>query len=278
MIQTGDSQEKWLSELITHDLTLHYSVKNVIYSGRSAFQQIDIFETETLGRSLVLDGKTQSTETDEHMYHEALVHPSMSFHDSPKSVFVGGGGEGATLREVLAYSTVERVVMVDLDPQVVKLCREFLPNHSDGAFDDSRVELYHEDARNYLEGCEDSFDVIILDLVDPLEAGTAYKLYTREFYEIVRSKLNPHGLMVTQSGPASLLNYTECFTAIINTIGGVFPQAIPYTAYIPSFVTLWGFTIASVDDQPRIYDSPNVDGVIADRLVNESVGLKLVTL
>ena len=92
---------KWFFELITSDLVMMYRVKNYLYSGRTPFQSVEILETDSLGRSLVLDGKTQSTTFDEHIYHEALVHPAMLLHPNPRSVFIGGGGEGATLRETL---------------------------------------------------------------------------------------------------------------------------------------------------------------------------------
>ena len=261
-----DLPGKWFFELITADLVLLYRIKKAVYSGRTAFQAVEILDTETLGRSLILDGKTQSTEVDEYIYHEALVHPAMLFHPNPQSVLICGGGEGATLREVLTHSSVERVVMVDLDSQVVELCREYLPNHSMGAFDDPRVELLHRDARRYIADCQDPFDVVILDLVDPLEGGTAYTLYTREFYEIARAKLSPGGFLVTQSGPTSLLNYTECFTAIVHTLSGLFPRVVPYTVHIPSFMTLWGFTIAFADAEPRDYGPEEVDSLISRRL------------
>jgi len=261
------SSGKWFSELITPDMLLRYRVKQTLYSGKTDYQQIDILETDTLGKSLILDGKTQSTEVDEHIYHETLVHPPMLLHTNPKSVFIGGGGEGATLREVLLHNSVERVVMVDLDPQVVQLCREYLPAHSSGAFDDPRLELWHQDARGYLVDCQESFDVIVLDLVDPLEGGTAYTLYTREFYEIACAKLNPGGLLVTQSGPASLLNFTECFTPIVNTLSSLSWRVLPYSVYVPSFVTLWGFTIAFSGSGPLNYAPSEMDQLINQRLI-----------
>ena len=261
-----DLPGKWFFELITTDLVLLYRIKTAVYSGSTGFQDVEVLDTAALGRSLVLDGKTQSAEADEHLYHEALVHPAMLFHPNPRSALIGGGGEGATLREVLAHSSMERVVMVDLDSQVVELCRKYLPNHSMGAFDDPRVELLHRDAKRYLADCQDLFDVVILDLVDPLEEGTAYTLYTREFYEIVRSRLNSGGLLVTQSGPTSLLNYTECFTAIVHTLSGLFPRVVPYTVHVPSFMTPWGFTIAFADAEPRDYGPAEVDSLISLRL------------
>ena len=156
-----------------------------------------------------MDGKTQSTERDEHIYHESLVHPAMLSHPNPRTVFIGGGGEGGTLREALSHRSVERAVMIDLDREVVELCRTYLPRHHQGSFDDPRVELLHQDAREYLANSRETFDVMVMDLVDPLEGGTAYLLYTTEYYDIIKARLGPQGVMVTQSGPSGLLSYQE---------------------------------------------------------------------
>ena len=214
-----DMSGNWFIESVSPELSVMLKVRKVYYSGQTAFQKVDVLDSELFGRSLILDGKTQSTERDEHVYHETLVHPAMFCNPDPKQVFIGGGGEGGTLREVLRHKSVERATMVDLDSEVVALCREHLPNHHKGSFDDPRSNLIHEDARGYLQGTSDYYDVIILDLVDPLEGGTAALLYTQEFYAIAKSRLNPGGVLVTQSGPAGLLNYTECFTTIFKTLG-----------------------------------------------------------
>ncbi len=240
-------------------------VRKVLYSGETAYQKVDVLDSSVFGRSLVLDGKTQSTERDEHIYHEALVHPAMLSHTNPREVFIGGGGEGATLREVLAHKSVDRVVMVDLDQEVVELCREFLPQHHQGSFDDARTTLVHGDAREYLANCSDRFDVMVLDLVDPLEAGTAYLLYTEEFYQIAKAKLNPGGVLVTQSGPAGLLSYQECFTTIFRTLSSVFGYTAAAQAHIPAFQTLWSFTMASDKPLPS-FTEEDVDRLVADRI------------
>ena len=234
---------KWHIELVTSGTMAMYRIKDIIHTGRTPYQTVDILDTQTLGRCLVLDGKTQSSEADEHVYHEALVHPALLAHPRPCSVLIGGGGEGATLREVLRQSSVQRVVMLDLDREVVELCRRYLPSHHQGSFDDPRVDLLHQDVRQYLVACEESFDVMIMDLVDSTEGGPSWSLYTQEFYGIARSRLNPGGILVTQAGPAGLLNYTECFTAIAKTLSEAFPQAYPYTVYVPAFGTLWGFVL-----------------------------------
>ena len=235
---------KWLFELISHDMTLGYRIKKVLYSGKTQYQSVDIIETDTLGTSLVLDGKTQSSSVDEYIYHESLVHPAMIAHSNPRKVFIGGGGEGATLREVINHRSVERVVMLDLDREVVDLCRNYLSKHSDGSFDDNRLELIHSDAREYLLNSNEFFDVIILDLVDPLEEGTAYTLYTQEFYAIAKNRLTDDGILVTQSGPSGLLHYRECFSPIYRTLMTIFSEVHPYNIHIPAFGTMWGFCVA----------------------------------
>ena len=254
---------KWYLETVFPDLAIMLRVQEVLYSGRTKYQAIEVVESEVFGRSLVLDGKTQSTEKDEHIYHESLVHPAMLMHPNPRTVFIGGGGEGGTLREALAHRSVERVTMLDLDEEVVDLCRHYLPQHHQGSFDDPRLELLHQDARAYLEECDQTFDVMIMDLVDPLEGGTAYLLYTEEYYRIAKSKLNPGGVLVTQSGPSGLLALEECFTTIHNTLRGVFKHAVPWQVHVPAFHIPWGFNLAT---DAQLEAPADIDAAASQRL------------
>ena len=264
-----DISGKWFIETVFPDLAVMLKVRKVLYSGRTAYQAVEVLESEVFGRSLVLDGKTQSTERDEHVYHEALVHPAMLLHPGPRNVFIGGGGEGGTLREVLAHTDVERVVMLDLDREVVELCRRYLPQHHQGSFDDPRVELRHEDARGYLAASSETFDVMIMDLVDPMEGGPAYLLYTEEFYRIAKARMNPDSILVTQSGPAGLLSHQECFTTIYNTLSGIFNHTAPTQVHVPAFQTLWGLILAS--DSPF----PDVPGHQIDENIAQRIGKDL---
>ena len=255
----------WFAESVSPDLAVLLRLRSVIFSGATAYQKVEVLDSAVFGRSLVLDGKTQSTELDEFIYHESLVHPAMLCHPDPKSVFIGGGGEGGTLREVLAHDSVKSATMIDLDREVVELCRAHLPAHHQGSFDDPRVTLRHEDARAYLQADGDGFDVIVLDLVDPLEEGTAYLLYTDEFYRIAKARLNPGGILVTQSGPAGLPNHRECFTTIFHTLSQVFGHAAALQVHVPAFQTLWGFTIAS--DSPLFQQAEHeIDTAITRRI------------
>ncbi len=255
----------WFAESVSPDLAVLLRLRAVLFSGSTAYQKVEVLDSSVFGRSLILDGKTQSTEADEFIYHESLVHPAMLCHPEPKAVFIGGGGEGGTLREVLAHRSVESATMIDLDQEVVELCRAHLPDHHQGSFDDPRVTLLHQDARAYLQSGGNGFDVIVLDLVDPLEEGTAYLLYTDEFYRIAKSRLNPGGVLVTQSGPAGLPNHQECFTTIYHTLGEVFAHTVAVQVHVPAFQTLWGFTIASDSALPKLTDDKR-DSAIAQRV------------
>ena len=239
-----DPPTRWYYEYITPDLYLASHLTKVLFTGKTRYQRIEIIETVPFGRCLILDGRTQSSEADEFVYHEALVQPGLTSLHNPRSVFIAGGGEGATLREALSQRTVEQVVMVDLDQKVVELCQEYLPSHHQGAFQDPRLSLVYDDAAAYLEANPQRYDLLIIDVPDPLESGPAYLMYTQEFYRLANQRLNRGGLMVVQAGPAGPLNYHEVFTAVHHTISSVFPAVAPYRAYIPSFGSSWGFILA----------------------------------
>ena len=205
---------KWFLEVLGPGEGHLHAIRSVLLSKDSPFQHIEVMDLEDYGRALVLDGKVQSTQHDEFIYHEALVHPVMLLHPHPVRVMIIGGGEGATLREVLRHRTVQRALMVDIDREVVDVSRALLPELHGGAFEDVRTELVFEDARRWLEAHDEIFDVIIVDLSDPIEEGPCYRLYTREFYQLVTSRLSPGGMISLQSGtvaPHDLLNFSAIY-------------------------------------------------------------------
>ena len=262
----SDFTGQWHVEDITPDLLQVERIKGIVFSGRTAYQSVQILETVCFGKTLVLDGKTQSAELDEFVYHEALVQPPLTVHPRPETVFIAGGGEGATLRETLSHDTVRRVVMVDIDQEVVDLCRQHLPRHHQGAFDDPRAEVHFTDAYRFLEETKDSYDVIVIDVPDPLEAGPAYLLFTREFYELARGKLRPQGVLVAQAGHTGPAYMEQCFASVAHTMGTVFPTAYIYEAFIPCFGSTWGFVMGSIGPDPLALDGNAVDSVLSKRL------------
>ena len=262
--------DKWFYDRVSRNLIQLHSIEEVLYTGQTKFQSAEVIRSGAFGKCLMLDGKIQSSDVDEFIYHEALVQPSMITNPCPETVFIAGGGEGATLREVLSHNTVKRVVMVDIDAEVVAICQKYLPGHSLGSFEDKRTELYHVDARDYLAKGEEKFDIIIIDLPDPIEEGPAYLLYTREFYQLVRDRLTANGIICVQAGSATwteLLN----FNAVNNTLKSVFPIVSPYQVDVPCFGGPWGFCLASLNLNPVLLSVAEIDNRI---LARSLTGLK----
>ncbi|MEM1622796.1 MAG: polyamine aminopropyltransferase [Sulfolobales archaeon] len=218
-------------------------VKGVLVSKKSKYQQIDVVDTEELGRVLVLDGLVQSAEVDEFYYHESLVHPAMVLHPNPRKVLILGGGEGATLREVLKHNTVERAVMVDIDEEVVKVSRDYLSSWHSGAFDDPRAIVVIEDGKTFVERLREKFDVVIMDLTDPYGPEIARALYREEFIKRLYEVLTDDGVLSTQAG--SSFFYPEEFDDLYRSLMKVFKNVASFSVWIPSFGYSCNFIVAS---------------------------------
>uniref|UniRef100_A0A7N0VMF3 thermospermine synthase n=1 Tax=Kalanchoe fedtschenkoi TaxID=63787 RepID=A0A7N0VMF3_KALFE len=267
----GDVQRKscWYEEEIEENLRWCFALKSILHTGATRYQDIQLLDTKPFGKALVIDGKLQSAEIDEFIYHESLVHPALLHHSNPRSIFIMGGGEGSTAREILRHRTVEKVVMCDIDEEVVEFCKSYLAVNTE-AFADPKLEVIINDARAELQSREDQFDVIIGDLADPIEGGPCYQLYTKSFYEsIVKPKLNQEtGIFVTQAGPAGIFSHTEVFSCIYNTLKQVFKYVVPYSAHVPSYADTWGWVMAS--DSPFDLTAEALDLRMNQRIRGES--------
>jgi spermidine synthase len=243
-----------------------YEVTRVVARAQTAFQDVEIAETRSFGRALFLDGAPQSAVADEFVYHEALVHPALVAHAAPRRVLIAGGGEGATLREVLRHPGVERAAMVDIDGELVDLCREHLADMHQGAFDDPRADVVIGDALAYLREHDEAFDVIIIDLTDPSEDGPIGELYGEAFYRLVASRLAEGGIMVLQAytfGPGR----SEWQDRIGTTLGRVFSIVRRYRAEVPFFKDSWAFLTASNVHDPAAIPVESIDRLLAERHV-----------
>ncbi len=190
-----------------------------------------VFETRGFGRVLMLDGVVQATELDEFIYHEMMTHVPLFAHGAAERVLIIGGGDGGILREVLRHPLVQ-ATMVELDPDVVAVCREHMPSLSRGAFDDPRARLLFTDGVRFMAESTESFDVIIVDSTDPIGPGEV--LFTESFYADCRRRLTPGGILVTQNG-VPLLQPQE-MTATAGRLGRLFVDAGFYVAAIPTYV------------------------------------------
>jgi spermidine synthase len=243
------NRDRYFVEMYTENLVRKIKIDELYFEGRTKYQKVNCFSNEFLGKTLFLDEKIQSAQIDEYVYHEALVHPSLLVHPSPKDVLVIGGGEGATVREVLRHPSIRNVTMVDIDEELIEICEKYLPEWSDGAFDDERTKLIFSDAGKFVESTEKKFDIIISDLTEPVEKGPSVFLFTKEFFEKIRGILNQNGIFVLQAGSADPFYY-QFFVSCAKTLETVFSIVRPYWTFVSSFGLPWGFVLASNKTDP----------------------------
>ncbi len=226
----------------------------MILSKRTKYQEIVLTRSGDDFR-LFLDGSIQFSTTDEYRYHEMLVHPAITMCENPRiNVLVMGGGDGMAVREALKHDNVKSVTLVELDPQMIKLATEnqsFISVNGN-SLSDPRVKVVVGDAYKFITEKHGKFDVIIADFSDPHDE-TISKLYTREFYILIKKILSDGGIFVTQS--TSPLAAREAYWCINNTLRSVFSGTVPYHVYVPSFGD-WGFVIAS---DKRILSAKDID-------------------
>jgi spermidine synthase len=252
----------WFSEYLTPYDVYQHGIRAVLAHKKTAFQEMYIIDTGTYGTALVLDGQWQSSSGDEFLYHEPLVHPACVNHGAPKRVLLLGAGEGATLREVLKWQTVEKVVMVDIDAEVVEACRQHLTEMHQNAFDDPRAELIIADALGFLDDSEHEWDIIISDLSDPIEAGPSFQLFTKEYFEKCRRALRPDGYFVVQAGSVSPVKM-GLHVRLVNTVQAVFANVVSYSSHIPTYGTPWGFIMGSAQAINRQPGPAEIDALLA---------------
>ncbi|NKB63473.1 MAG: methyltransferase domain-containing protein [Gammaproteobacteria bacterium] len=197
-----------------------------------------------------------------HLYHEPLIHPACVYHGAPRSALILGGGEGATARELLKWNSMERVVMVDIDGELVGACKEFLPEMHAGAFDDVRSELIIGDAIDYLDHCKDRFDIVVCDLSDPVENSPAANFYTKEYILKCKSVLEENGYLIVQACAVDPLDIAP-HARMVNTVSSVFNEVASYGSFVPVFDDVWGFIIAGDQKIDRRPVPEDIDGILA---------------
>jgi len=244
----------------------HHAIDTVYFAGRSDFQQVSIVSTPVFGKMLVLDGDTQSSQHDEKIYHESLVHPAMAGAKDRSDVLILGGGEGATLREVLRHPEVKRCTMVDIDGLVVDLSKKFLPEWSAGAFDDKRARVIVGDALAFMREDSDRYGVIVSDLTEPLEDSPSNFLFNEDVFALIKSRLADGGVYVLQASTAAFHNLSlHCKMA--RTLRRHYKHVTSFFHYVPAFDTDWAFLACS----DRI-DLSTLDPVIVDSYCSELRG------
>lgn len=265
MKQKKGNVQDWFVDAESEYRQIRHRVRRHVLAAKTGIQTVELIDTYHHGLMVVLDDKIQSAEADEFIYHEALVHPSMITHPRPENVLILGGGEGATLREVLRHPSVIRVVMVDIDKEFVWFCQRYLGSWHRGSFKHPAVELVFDDAVRYVKETKQRFDVVLGDISDPVEKGPGWKLYTKEFYALVRNVLKKSGIFVTHATEVSCTAKQSLSRKIYFALNTIFPRVNLYYEYIPSFSALWSFIMCSGKYNPAILTTHILEKRIRER-------------
>lgn len=238
----------WFTENHTPSVRFSIKITRHLVSEKSEFQQIDILESEELGRILVLDGFLMLTEKDEYIYHEMITHVPMAVNPNIRRILVIGGGDGGAVRELCRFKSVEHIDLVEIDRRVVELCREYLPQTA-CSLSDSRVKIHYEDGLKFVRGAENEYDLIIVDSTDPFGPGEG--LFTKEFYGNCYKALKEDGILVNQHESTFYDEYAQAMKRAHSRIKAFFPIALVYQAHIPTYPSgHWLFGFASKKFHP----------------------------
>ena len=232
----------WFSEQHTNDVKLSIRIDKQLYSGKSEYQRIDVFDTPAFGRILVLDGYLMLTEKDEFIYHEMIVHTPMAVHPNVKNVLVIGAGDGGAIRELCRYPEIERIDMAEIDGQVIDVSRKYLP-FTACSLDDPRVHIYIQDGLKFVCRKKNEYDLIIVDSTDPFGPGEG--LFSREFYGNCFKALREDGIMVNQHESPFYEQDAIAMQRAHKRIIESFPFSRIYQAHIPTYPSghwLFGFS------------------------------------
>jgi len=239
-----------------------HAISKVIVEQKTPYQRALLAEFYRFGKALILDGKIQSSVVDEFIYHEALVHPLLLSLNNPENVLILGGGEGATLREVLRHKSVRKATMVDIDPVVIDFAKKYLQEWHQGAFDNPKTKLVIEDGSKFIKETKETYDAVVIDLTDPIKDSPSQLLYTKEFYEDIK-KITKGGVVTQATSPSFSL---DVFSVVYNTLKQVFRKVSVSIVYVPAFDGLWGFVYASDNSNPIELSKEEVDRRINERI------------
>lgn len=256
MEESGNAYEaRYVAERLSPDFGFYLRASRQLAKVNSAWQKIEIFENPLFGRVMRIDDCFMTSERDEFFYHEPMVHLPAISHGAPRHALIVGGGDGGAAEELLKYPGLQRLVLAELDGEVIRMAREWLSTIHRGTFDDPRLELRLGDALPFIENGTERFDQIILDLTDPF--GPATELYTVEFYRACQKLLNPGGVISLHIG--SPIHLQTPMARIAASLREVFTIVRPYLQYVPLYGTLWCMAMASDTVDPLLLNPEEVN-------------------
>ncbi len=232
---------------------------------RTQFQKMEIYETPHYGKIFRLDGYNMTSEREEFVYHENLVHPALTAHAAPKKVLVIGGGDGGSSEEALKHPSVEQVTLCEIDEDVIRVAKEHFFAVHRGAFDNPRLKVLVGDGMKFVRETHERFDLIALDLNDPM--GPAEALYSAEFFQQCRAALAPGGALVLHIGAP--VARPERVAELAQRLNGIFRIVRPYTMYIPLYGAQWAMAVCSDKLDPKAFTADEIDRRIEQRRLQD---------
>jgi spermidine synthase len=228
---------------------LTVGVNKRLFSEQSPYQKVEVYETDTWGNMLTLDGLVMLSERDEFVYHEMLSHVPLFSHPHPERVLIIGGGDGGTAREVLRHPAVQTVDLVEIDETVVRAAKEFLPDVGD--WENPKLNVFFEDGREYIQRIDTQYDVILIDGTDPPAGGPAKGLFERDFLQTCYERLTENGILAAQTESPWVEKYHPYMKRFYDVIDDIYTFSIMYLAYIPLYPAgMWSFAYASKGIDP----------------------------
>ncbi|MBV8602662.1 MAG: spermidine synthase [Candidatus Eremiobacteraeota bacterium] len=253
---------QWYVEEFSATEQHHHALEETYYSGKTPFQSVAVVRSATFGKMLILDGDTQSSQADERIYHETLVHPALAAASDRSSVLILGGGEGATLREVLRSPDVRSCTMVDIDGEVVALSKRYLPEWGAAAWDDARADVVIGDALAFLREREQTFGVIVSDLTEPLPDSPSHPLFNGNVFRDIKARLADGGVYVLQASTAGFHNMA-LHAKMARTLRGFFVHVRSFYTHVPAFDNDWAFLACSDRSDLAALDPATIDAYVA---------------
>lgn len=237
----------WFTENHTENVRFSIKIDKQLYSKNSKYQRIDVFDTYEFGRVLALDGYVMITEKDEFIYHEMITHIPMAVNKNIKNVLVIGAGDGGTVRELVRYDSIEHIDMVEIDKDVVNVCKDYFPKVAAG-FDDKRLDLHFADGLKFVRGKTNEYDLIIVDSTDPFGPGES--LFTKEFYGNCHNALTKNGILINQHESPFYPQDAKAMQKSHKRISANFEKSFIYQLHIPTYPSghwLFGFASKGID-------------------------------
>ena len=263
--QAIERGEHMLIEPLNASTGFYIKANHCIGEWRTKYQKIAIFDTPHYGRIFRLDDYNMTSEREEFVYHENLIHPALTAHDAPEKVLIIGGGDGGSSEEALKHPSVEQVTLVEIDADVITVAKEHFKAVHHNVFDNPRLRIIVDDGIRFVRDTRDKFDLIALDLNDPV--GPAAALYSEDFFKQCREALTPEGALTLHIGSPTA--QPERVAELAQRLNRVFPIVRPYTLYIPLYGALWALAVCSGQLDPTVFSTDEIDTRIKKRRLTQ---------